>query len=360
MDPLAGDFAAAFGRPAELIAAAPGRVNLLGEHTDYNGGFVLPTAIPLRVRVALARRSDPRVEAVSPGFGRGAYALGQEASGRTWLDYVQGVTRALRHAGRSAGGFDLLIRSELPPGAGLSSSAALEVALLRGLRDLFGLRLADTELARLAQWGENNVVGAPVGILDPMACHLADERSALFLDTRSLVFDVLPLPADAELMIVDSGVRHAHAGGGYRERRAECERAARALGVAELRDVGLPDLPRVAALEPPLDRRARHVVTENARVLEALPALRAGDLKTLGRLFYASHESQRADFEVSVPEVDVLIERARARPEVFGARLTGGGFGGAVVGLVERGRAADVGRSLARDGARLLLPAEDV
>jgi galactokinase len=340
LDPAAG-FQAHFGRAPLLTASAPGRVNLIGEHTDYNGGFVLPTAIPQRTHVALTPRGDSRVRVASanvPGpNGAQTYVLGAETVGRGWLDYVQGITAALRIAGHEIGGFDAYVGSMVPLGSGLSSSAALEVALLRALREAFGLALDDVALALCGQRAENDFVGARVGIMDQMAASLADAGTALFLDTRSLGYERLPLPAAADLMVVDSGVKHAHAAGGYNVRRMECERACALLGVAQLRDVGLADLPRVAALPAPLDRRARHVVTENARVLEAMAALRAGDLAALGALFAASHASQRDDYEVSIPEIDRLVAIATREPAVYGARLTGGGFGGSVVMLARAG-----------------------
>jgi galactokinase len=191
-------------------------------------------------------------------------------------------------------------------------------------------------LAGLGQRAENEFVGAPVGIMDQMAASLADDHTALFLDTRSLQYEQVPLPAAAALAVINSGVAHNHASGDYRTRRAECERAASALGVAQLRDVSLDDLPRLVLLPDPIGRRARHVVTENARVLEAVAAMKASDLRRLGGLFHASHISQRDDFEVSVPEIDLLVDLAQAEPGVHGARLTGGGFGGSIVALIDR------------------------
>jgi galactokinase len=218
----------------------------------------------------------------------------------------------------------------------LSSSAALDVALLRALREAFALDLDDVELARVARAAETDFVGAPVGIMDPMASSLADERSALFLDTRSLVFERVPLPSSVAIAVIDSGVAHDHATGGYAQRRAECEEATRRLG-RSLRDVESVD--ELAGLPEPLLRRARHVVTENARVLAAVDALRAGDVERLGPLLDASHASLRDDFEVSVPDVDRLVDLARADPDVLGARMTGGGFGGAIVALARAGAA---------------------
>jgi galactokinase len=339
-------FVERFGRAPEVVAAAPGRVNLIGEHTDYNGGFVLPMALPLRTTAALARRGDDRVQAHSSQLGAGPaeLRLGAEARTGTWIDYVAGVTQALARAGFAIGGFDLAVASDVPIGGGLSSSAALEVAVLRGLRRLFALELDDVTLARLGQRAENDLVGAPVGIMDQMAASIAAEGEALFLDTRSLEHERLRVPAGVEVVVIDSGIRHRHAGGEYRTRRAECEEGARLLGVRQLRDLELADLARAAALPAVVARRVRHVVTEDARVLEARAALRAGDAVALGALMDASHISMRDDFEISLPAIDRLVELARAVPGVHGARLTGGGFGGAIVVLAQAGTAASFAR----------------
>ncbi len=246
---------------------AAGRVNLIGEHTDYNGGFVLPAAIPQRTRVELTPARGHDVEVFSEAVGeRQRYRLGDERPGRGWLDYVQGITCVAASAGHRLGGFSARIDSTVPLGSGLSSSAALEISLLRALRGAFGLSLTDEDMARLGQRAENEFVGAPVGIMDQMAAMFADESNALFLDTRTLAYERVPIPADAALIVINSGVAHQHAGGDYRTRRAECERAAAELGVPQLRDAGVADLARIAQLPDPLSRRARHVVTENARV----------------------------------------------------------------------------------------------
>ncbi len=341
-----------FGRAPAVTAEAPGRVNLIGEHTDYNGGFVLPTAIPQRTRVELAPRPDDVVRAVSVGGPGSAgvvdYRLGAEAPGREWLDYVQGVTSVAREAGHRLGGFDVRISSTVPVGSGLSSSAALEVSLLRALRSAFHLTLDDVQMALLGQRAENRFVGAQCGIMDQMAAALADERTALFLDCRSLEHQRVGLPAGADLVVLNSGVAHDHAAGDYNTRRAECEEACRLLGVAQLRDLTVADLPRLEALPEPLGRRARHVVTEDDRVRRAVGALRRGDLQELGRLFYESHRSMRDDYQVSVPEIDLIVDLARGQPDVYGARLTGGGFGGSVVLLARAGSGPDVARRLAR------------
>jgi galactokinase len=363
------DFATLFGKPPAVAADAPGRVNLIGEHTDYNGGFVLPTAIPQRCRAELAPRTDDQVrvwsDAGEPAGPPASYRLGAEARTGRWLDYVQGITATLGRDGHRLPGFDLRLESSVPLGSGLSSSAALSVSLLRALRRAFGLALDDVQIARLGQRSENEFVGAQVGIMDPMAASLADEGTALFLDARSLDCERVPLPAAADLVVLHSGVAHNHAAGDYNTRRAECERACALLGVGQLRDLGPADLPRVEALPEPLNRRARHVVTEDERVVRAVTALRAGDLDRLGELFYASHASMRDDYAVSVPEIDLIVDLARGDPSVYGARLTGGGFGGSVVMLARRGAGRAAGERIAAEYARrsgqtpkVLVPAE--
>ena len=330
-------------------AAAPGRVNLIGEHTDYNGGFVLPTAIPQQTHVELTRRADPRVGAQSANASQvGAYTLGDEQPRGDWLDYIQGLTWALRLHGFELHGFDLRVSSDVPLGAGLSSSAALEVAVLRAIRDGFALELDDVTLAQLGQIAENDFVGARCGIMDQMAANLADGSTALFLDTRNLEFRRVPLPAEADLVVIHSGVTHEISAGDYNTRRAECETAALQLGVAQLRDLTRADLPRVERLPDPLGRRARHVITEDQRVIEAVAALEAADLGRLGELFRDSHASMRDDFEVSVPDVDVLVALAQADVDMYGARMTGGGFGGSVVMLARRGHGRQAGERIAR------------
>jgi len=338
-----------FGTPPLVRASAPGRVNLIGEHTDYNGGFVLPTVIPQRTTVELAPRKGGAVRAFSLDVGKSVpfeYIAGTESRRGRWTDYLQGITWVLGQEGLVVGGADIRITSTVPLGSGLSSSAALEIALLRAFREAFMLPLDDVQMALLGQRAENDFVGAPVGVMDQMACTLASDGNALFLDTRSLEWKIVPLPPSAELVVFNSGIAHNHSKGDYRTRRAECEEAARQLGVEQLRDLDLPDVPRAMALPDPLGRRARHVITEDARVLDAVRSLQAGELEALGALFYASHDSMRDDYEVSVPEIDLIVELARAMPEVLGARLTGGGFGGSVVMLARLGTAADVAQKV--------------
>jgi galactokinase len=359
-------FESLFGRAPAAAAAAPGRVNLIGEHTDYNGGFVLPAAIPQRTHVEVAPRADRTVRLWSaqyPDTPPVEFALGGEARARDWADYVRGMTVVLADVG-PLGGFDARVASDVPVGSGLSSSAALEIAVGRALRALFDLPIDDVALARAGQRAENEFVGAPVGIMDQMACSLADTSAALFLDTRSLTYARVPLPAGAGLIVVDSGVAHDHASGDYSTRRRECQEAARRLGVAELRDIGIGELDRAEALPEPLNRRVRHVVTENARVLAAVEALRAGNLERVGELFGESHRSMRDDFEVSIEPIDILVDIAASIQGVYGARLTGGGFGGSIVALADAQFIATAAKDIVRryaetgkSGARVLVPA---
>jgi galactokinase len=354
-----------FGHAATVAASAPGRVNLIGEHTDYNGGFVLPAAIPLDTRVEIAPTFGRRVRVWSAQFSSDppiTFELGAEVRSGDWADYVRGITWSLSSAG-SIEGFDARIESRVPVGSGLSSSAALEIALGRALRSAFNLPLDDIALAVAARRAETDFVGAPVGIMDQMACSLATTTAALWIDTRTLAHETVPLPPDAALIVIDSGVTHHHAGGEYRTRRDECARAAAALGVAELRDVDVTDLDRVSRLPEPLNRRARHVITENVRVQETVRALASRDLATVGRLFLESHASMRDDFEVSVPQVDALVECAARAAGVYGARLTGGGFGGAIVALADRQRVAEAASTILSEFnstkgrcARLIVP----
>jgi len=343
-------FEAVFGRAPEVRTQAPGRVNLIGEHTDYTGGLVLPTAIPRQTEVALARRSDKLVRAVSANAGSGkpeTFALGAEAQTRTWIDYLQGLTSELARDGHVLSGFDIRLQSNVPIGAGLSSSASLEVAVLRALRECFSLQFDDVQLALYGQRCENRFVGAPCGIMDQMASSLSDVAVALMLDTRSMEYQRVPLPESLDVVIVNSGVTHSIAGGEYAIRRKECEKATELLGVKALRDVDVSRLPDVEKLPDPVRKRARHVVTENARVVRFFDALGRGDTETLGKLLYEGHASLRDDFEVSVPEIDCIVEIARKTPGVIGARLTGGGFGGSVVVLARAEQARGIGPAIA-------------
>jgi galactokinase len=344
-----------YGASPDVEAWAPGRVNLIGEHTDYQGGFVFPMAMFRGTRVRLRRRADDRVRLFSAsqsGTGIVSYGLGSEARRHDWTDYVQGVTGVARGAGHAFRGFDAFVTSDLPLGGGLSSSAALEVAMLRGLRRAFGLVMDDLAIAHLAFRAETEFVGVPVGMMDQVVCSVGDPHNALYLDTRSLEWQKIPLPREMRVVIIDSGVPHKNAQSGYRERRQQVEEAARQLGIGQLRDLSLDDLPRLKALPEPLGRRARHVVTENARVLSFRTALQEDGRAEIGRLLSASHRSLRDDYEVSTPEIDTLVAIAAGTSGVIGARLTGGGFGGSVVALTTATHAAAAATTIAAAYAR--------
>jgi galactokinase len=358
-------FAELFGRGAEVMADAHGRVNLIGEHTDYNGGFVLPVPIPQRTTVELARREDRAVRVASAldGGAVHTFELGGEAPTGGWMDYVQGVTATLAQEGFRLRGFDARITSDVPAGSGLASSAALEVSLLRALRQALSLDLDDVRLALIGQHAENEFVGARVGVMDQMSASVGMTGHALFLDTRDLTWEQVALPETIDLIVIHSGISHANASSEYNVRRAECERACALLGIASLRDLRVSDLPPAGVLPPPLDRRTRHVVTENERVQGVVQALRAGAMARLGQLLTWSHESLRDDYEVSTPEIDRLVEAVARQRGVFGARLTGGGFGGSIVAVAERGAGSTAAEPAAIEYARqtgreprLLLP----
>ncbi|MEU3601208.1 galactokinase [Streptomyces sp. NPDC006798] len=337
---------------------APGRVNLIGEHTDYNDGLVLPFALPLGVTVTATRRDDGILTLRSDAAPAGPVALpvaglAPGSGPRGWTDYPAGVVWALRAAGHPVGGADLAVTADLPAGAGLSSSAALEVATALAVADLYGLGelAADrAELARLCQAAENEYTGAPTGIMDQMASACAEAGHALLLDTRDLArrhipFD--PAAAGLTLLVVDTRVRHAHADGEYGRRRAGCEAAARALGIPTLRDIPYEDLaPALTRLRDPRARAlARHVVTENHRVERAAALLEAGDFAALGPVLTEGHASLRDDFAVSCPETDLAVATA-VGAGALGARMTGGGFGGAVIVLLETPSVPRVSRAL--------------
>jgi galactokinase len=319
-------------------------VNLIGEHTDYNCGWVLPFALDRGVVVAAARRGDDVLDIRSLQFeGQAAVPLPGLGPGGVagWAAYPAGVAWAMREAGLPVGGASLVIDSDLPQGAGLSSSAAIECAVAIALAGLYRVDVPRTELARLARRAENEMVGVPSGIMDQSASLLCQAGHALLLDCRSgqttpVPFD--PAAAGLALLVVDTGARHALTDGRYAERRAECEQAARALGVPSLRDV--TDPARTAAIgDPVLARRARHVISDNCRVLAAVDLLGAGDIAGLGQLLHDSHASLRDDFEISWPQADVAAEVAE-RAGALGARMVGGGFGGSVIALVPADAAA--------------------
>jgi galactokinase len=345
-------FVERFGRQPEGVWAAPARVNLIGEHTDYNDGFVLPLAIDRRVTVAAARRGDDLLRLVSLEKGERRLRLAEVGPGavRGWAAYAAGPLWALRQDGAEVGGLDLVLTSDVPIGSGLSSSAAVECATLLAARDLYGGPDDRARLAAIAQRGENDVVGVPCGIMDQMAALTCRAAHVLLLDCRSLEADQVPFaPADAglALLVVDTRVSHALADGAYAERRAACEQAAGVLGVRALRDANRAGLDaardRLGELRY---RRARHVVGENARVLEVAALLRAGRPEAVGGALLASHASLRDDYQVSAPELDAAVEAA-VTAGALGARMTGAGFGGCALALVPAEAAADTGKAVA-------------
>jgi galactokinase len=346
MEPQAvfAGFRTATGHHADVAAFAPGRVNLIGEHTDYNDGFVLPAAIDRGVAVAARKLAGDTftLHAVDLGdrctFTRGALA---HDPSHAWANYFKGVVWALARRGLALPACEATVTGDLPQGAGLSSSAAYEVATLLVLRALGGFALSTLEVAQLAREAENGFVGVACGIMDQMASVFGEPGRALLLDCRSRARESVAIPPGLKIVVVNSGVRHALASSEYNQRRAECEEGVRLLsaslpGVTALRDVTVADLLRhLPTLPEVVARRCRHVVTENARVHEAVAAMRAGERGQLARLLAASHASLRDDYQVSCPELDILVELAAAQACCHGARLTGAGFGGCIVTLVE-------------------------
>jgi galactokinase len=328
-------FEAQFGRAPERIAEAPGRVNLIGEHTDYNGGFVLPVAIDRTVAVALAQRGDGVIRAFSVDYGqcdefaaeRVRRFMGTRGG---WRDYVRGVVWALLDEQIAVAGADIAITGDVPQGGGLSSSAAIEVAVAGALTAESPIEPRD--LALLCQKAENLFVRVQSGIMDQFASALGRAGHALFIDCRSLDYEPVPLPPGVAIVVIDSKVPRKLGETAYNRRREKCEEAARTLDVASLRDA---DEAMLTLLSGDVLKRARHVITENARVLAAVAALRSGDLPALGHLLGASHASLRDDFEVSTPELDLLVELAGGVDGAVGSRLTGAGFGGCTVNLVQ-------------------------
>jgi galactokinase len=354
-DTLVEDFVARIGREPTGVWAAPGRVNLIGEHTDYNDGYVMPFALAQQVLIAAAPRRDGTwsVTSINNDSTRTFEAADLEPGMTGWQAYVAGVVWALEEAGHRVGGADLVLTSDVPEGAGLSSSAALECAVLTALADLNDLDIAGLERAKLARRSENAFVGAPTGLMDQAASTLCTAGHALFFDCRTydseqVRFDTAT--AGLEILVLDTKTPHALVDSEYAARRASCEEAARILGVAALRDVTDLDTALERLPDPVTRRRVRHVVTENARVLEAVDVLRAGRIADLAPLLDVSHASMRDDFEITVPQVDLAVEVARASG-ALGARMTGGGFGGCIIALVPAGKAEQMGGEIARSFA---------
>ncbi len=334
----------------EGIWFAPGRVNLIGEHTDYNDGFVLPFALEKRALVAAGHRDDGRVvmhamdlsetvelplSALKPGSGG-------------WAAYLAGVLWALREAGHQVGAVNLVLTSEVPPGAGLSSSAAIECAVMAAACDLFGLEITPMERARLAQRAENAYVGAPTGLLDQAASTLCHEGRGLFMDCRTLETVEVPLPLHEqgfEVLVLDTHTQHSHVDGEYGERRATCEQAAAILGIRALRDVTELDAALARLPDERMRKRVRHVVTENDRTRAAMELAVKGNLAGIPSLLNESHTSMREDYEITAPAVDLAVETALAQG-ALGARMTGGGFGGCIIAWCPTGQTERIGTAI--------------
>ena len=354
---LIAKFEELFG-PAAFVYRAPGRVNLIGEHTDYNGGFVLPACIGFSCWVAGAPRPDDKLVVYSENFRErvesrldGAFAQ----RSRKWSDYPFGVAWELRKSGYPSRGANLYIRGDVPLGAGLSSSAALEVAIACALLENSGYEMGRTKIALLCQRAENEFVGAHVGIMDQFVCCHGEAGHALLLDCRTLGHRSVPFPAGVQLVVCNTMVKHEHGDGEYNLRRRECEEGMEKLltvmpGIQALRDVSLRDLEKHRALlRDTIYRRCRHVITENDRVPRAAEALEHGDIAALGKLMAESHRSLRDDYEVSCPELDLMVELAAGHAGVYGARMTGGGFGGCTVNIVDRAATAEFKKHIASE-----------
>jgi len=348
---LAHLFSEQFRRTPDRLARAPGRVNLLGEHVDYNGGFVLPAAIDRATYVAFSPDGSDKVSVGAVDFGQSADFSTRSLKTKMqvnrsplpgWAEYPAGVAWSLSEHGQMVRGMQALFASDVPRGAGLSSSASVELAFAVSWMALGGWSLPPMELALCCQRAENQYVGVRCGIMDQFASACGEKDRLLLLDCRSLEYRTLPLPEGVDIIIADTTVRHAHASGAYNDRRAACEEAVRLLqqhlpGIQSLRDVSLEDFDRLAATLPPLiEKRARHVVEEIDRTLRAVSLLEAGDVQGFGRAMNACHASLRDLYEVSCPEADEMVRIAQSLAGCYGARLTGGGFGGCTVNLVER------------------------
>jgi len=354
---LSALFADLYGAPP-AIYRAPGRVNLIGEHTDYNDGFVMPAALDLYTYVAVSPRPDRRLRVYSESMSETCdLDLDSIHPGRSghWSDYVRGVAGVFESSGYRLRGADLAITTEVPLGSGLSSSAALEVSTAWALLNNSEIGIDRTTVAQMCQKAEHVYAEMRCGIMDQfISCH-GRAGHALMLDCRSLDFQLVPIPAQVRLMVCNTMVKHEHASGGYNTRRRECEEGFHGLaqilpGIRALRDVTRGELEKHAdCLNPVIYKRVRHVVTENDRVKEAVSALKAGDMSTFGKLMADSHRSLRDDYEVSTPALDLMVELANGQEGVYGARMTGGGFGGCTINLVDAAHAEEVQQRLERN-----------
>lgn len=352
-------FQSMFNSPPKFVVRAPGRVNLIGEHTDYNEGWVLPMAIDRAVWIALRPRMDRHVLVHSLDFHRSAaFDLDSLVPGaERWMEYLKGVANELQAEGYQLRGWEGVMAGDVPRGGGLSSSAALEVAAARAFASSSGFDWAVMRIAKVGQQAENNWLGVQTGIMDQAVSAGAKAGHAFFLDCRSLEYQHIPLPRDVTVMVMDTSTRRGLVDSAYNERRRQCEEAARFFGVKALRDVSVEEFEEKRKTQHakgnPLDevvwKRARHVVTENARVWKAVQAMRAEDVAALGTLFNESHASLRDDFEVTNDALNWIVEAAQRRPECFGARMTGAGFGGCAVALVQKDSAEAFAKAVGAD-----------
>lgn len=334
-------FTAAFAAPASITVKAPGRVNLIGEHTDYNGGFVLPCAIDYHTAISGSARRDRQVRVISVDYGNEQDEFNLDApieplTDRLWANYVRGVVKHLLEAGYALSGADMVISGNVPQGAGLSSSASLEVAVGQFFKSLNKLEITPTEIALIGQRAENRFVGCNCGIMDQLISAQGEADHALLIDCRSLVTQSVEMPRDVVVMIINSNVQRGLVGSEYNTRREQCEAAARFFGVKALRDVDLPSFEaRKIGLDPVVARRARHIITDSQRAIDLAATLKTGDLASIGQLMADSHASMRDDFEITVPPVDALVNIVKqVLGNAGGVRMTGGGFGGCVVALM--------------------------
>jgi galactokinase len=338
-----------FGERPSTIIRAPGRVNLIGEHTDYNDGFVLPMAIDRAVWLALRPRSDGRVLVTSLEKSDPTdFTLSHIQHSGGWGEYVKGMAKMLLDAGYDLKGWEGILTSDVPVGSGLSSSAALEMAVGCAFAAVSGFPFDGKQMARLGQKTENEWVGANTGIMDQMISANGQEGFALLIDCRDLATQPIPLPEGTAVLIMDTMTRHSHTESGYNERRQQCEAAAAYFEVKALRDVSITEfLAQETELAPLIGQRARHIVTENLRTLNATKAMQNGDAPLLGQLMNESHASLRDDFEVTNEELDIMARTAQAQPGCYGARMTGGGFGGCAVALVQADLAEEIAKTVA-------------
>jgi len=328
-------FKKAFGTTPFATNYTPGRVNLLGEHIDYNGGLVLPTALPIGIETALSPRTDNKVRIASDRFeGIVEFDLSSSQPGH-WGNYVLGAVKYASRPGLLKAGADVMVLSTMPDGGGLSSSAALIVSIFKTARDISGVKISDSDIAVLARKVENDYIGVPCGIMDQMAVAIAKQGEALALNTKTLAYDLIDLPTNYHMAVIHSGVQRKLSEGRYAVRKEECDIAKKLLGRDDICLVGDAELQRIESFPDPISKRARHCVREHRRAVNAALALKASDIETFGRLMDESHLSMRDDFEMSVPQIDALVASAKEEGAI-GARLTGGGFGGCIVACVEK------------------------